>query len=219
MADVVIYGMPVSNFVRACCMTALEKGASFERDHTSFRDLFTDRHRAVHPFQKVPSMRHGEVLLWESVPIMRYLDHVFGEPDLLEPAGFMGRIRHQQWLSAIADSVDDHVIRRYALEYVFPKGPDKQPDRVRIEKALPAVRRDLAVLDAALAASEFLVGNRLSLADILLHNTLAALPGLPEGPELLDAAPNLARAMALVSARTSFQGAVPPPREARQERP
>jgi len=205
--DITIYGIPRSNYVRACCMTALEKGATFDRAHVSFRHLFTDKHRAVHPFLKVPSMRHGDVLVWESTAIMRYLDGTFGEPGVLEPSGFAERIEHEQWLSAVNHSIDLDFVRKYALEYTFPKGPDGTPDKARIDKALPNMRRDLGILDGRLSGGVYLVGGQLTLADILLHNTLDVLNRTDEGAGLLAEAPNVARAMTTIAARPSFQGA------------
>ena len=69
-------------------------------------------------------------------------------------SAFADRIEHEQRLSAVNHYIDQDFIRRYPLEYVFPKGPDGTPDKTRIEKALPNMRRDLAVLNDRLTGCD-----------------------------------------------------------------
>ncbi|HXW25654.1 MAG TPA: glutathione S-transferase N-terminal domain-containing protein, partial [Xanthobacteraceae bacterium] len=74
MAKVEIIGMPQSTFVRVVRMTCEEKGIPYEltvaRPHSP-------EINAVHPFGKVPGMRHGDVELCESKAIATYLDRSF----------------------------------------------------------------------------------------------------------------------------------------------
>ncbi len=207
MADIALYGVPHSNFVRACAMTAEEKGATYDQELTGFRDMRSRALLAVAPFGKVPAMRHGEVVLFESLAIMRYIDMSFGEPDALQPADPLERIRMDQWFNAVMGTVDRHVVRDWALEFSFPSGPDGRPDTAKIARSRKAVARDLAILEGELAGRDHLVGGALSLADIVLVCTLDVLDLLQGGAELLAAAPAVARAMAALRARPSWQRA------------
>lgn len=207
MADFVLYGLPHSNFVRACAMTALEKGASYDAELTEFRDMRGRDLLAVSPFGKVPAMRHGEVVLFESLAIMRYIDLTFGTPNALQPADPVERIRMDQWFNAVMGTLDRHVVRDWALELMFPSGPDRTPDQKKIARAQKAVARDLVALERALAEGGHLVGGALSLADIVLVCTLDVLDRLDGGTALLDAAPGVARAMAAIRMRESWQRA------------
>jgi len=207
MADLILYGLPHSNFVRACAMTALEKGASYDQELTGFRDMRSRELLAVAPFGKVPAMRHGEVVLFESLAIMRYIDLTFGPPDALQPADPLERIRMDQWFTAVMGAIDRHVVRDWALEYMFPTGPDRQPDEKKIARSRKAVARDLAILEEALADSGHLAGGSLSLADIVLVCTLDVLGRVDGGEDLLAAAPGVAAAMDALRARDSWQKA------------
>lgn len=206
-ADIILYGMPHSNFVRACAMTALEKGATYEPALTGFRDLRSREMRAVSPFGKVPVMRHGELVLFESLAIMRYIDLAFGEPDRLQPADPLARIRMDQWFNAVMGTVDRHIVREWALELIFPSGPDGAPDAKRIARARKGAAGDLAVLEQEYAARPWLTGDTLSLADIVLVCTLDVLSLIDGGEALLEAVPSLAEAMASLRARDSWQRA------------
>ena len=75
-----IIGVPQSNYVWAVRMVCEEKGVPYdykpERPHSPAVD-------AIHPFGKVPVMRHGDVDLCESKAIATYIDRVFDGPKVI----------------------------------------------------------------------------------------------------------------------------------------
>jgi glutathione S-transferase len=75
---------------------------------------------------------------------------------------------------------------------------------------MPAVREQLAVLDRAVAATGYLVGERFTLADINLMPILHRVGQFPEGAEALAAATHLARYYDTHAARPSFVRTDPP---------
>ncbi len=208
MADLILYGMPHSNFVRACAMTAYEKGAAVRHELTGFRDLRAPEMLAVAQFGKVPAMRHGDVVLFESLAIMRYIDLTFGAVDALQPADPLDRIRMDQWFNAVMATVDRHVVREWTLELLFPSGEGGVPDARRIARARKATARDLAILDRQIAAGDYLVAGQFTLADIVMVCTLDVLDRVPDGPKLLDPVPGLARALTGLRDRESWQKAM-----------
>src|SRR5215469_13520208 len=80
MATLEIIGAPQSNFVRTVRIACMEKGVPYTlipaRPHTPEVD-------AIHPFGKIPAMRHGEVTLCESTGICVYIDRTFDGPPLI----------------------------------------------------------------------------------------------------------------------------------------
>src|SRR5262249_45115761 len=64
-----------------------------------------------------------------------------------------------------------------------------QPDEAKIAAAVPKVREQLAILDAALKTNPFLAGTEPSLADLLLFPILFYVKATPEGQEGLPQAP------------------------------
>ena len=71
------------------------------------------------------------------------------------------------------------VIRDYALQYIVPMLRGTQPDRQKIEEALPKLERDLALLDEAYARQPYLGGENVCLADLFVAPILHTV-------ELLD---------------------------------
>lgn len=164
---------------------------------------------AVNPFGRIPALRDGEFALFETSAILRYVDEAFDGPPLL-PGTIADRARCEQWISATNAYLYDTMVRRFVLQYVFPRGEGGQPDAGVIATALKEMPAQLAALDAACARSDFLAGAAVSMADLFVAPILAYVEAMPEGKGLLAAAPNLMRSQAKVRERPSFTSTQPP---------
>ena len=87
----------------------------------------------------------------------------------------------------------------------------KPPDRSVIDAVLPDVRKQISILDRAVAATGFLVDDRITLADLNLLPVLDRVRLAPEGAEALAGAANLSRYFETHGKRASFQRTLPPP--------
>ena len=69
MAQITLYGSPISTFVRTARIALAEKGVSYD-----LKDVWVDSPEIQqrHPFQKIPVMRHGDFELYETFAIARY---------------------------------------------------------------------------------------------------------------------------------------------------
>ena len=207
MSTLQIIGAPQSNFVWACRIACAEKELPYELTavfpHTPEVD-------AIHPFGKIPAMRHGDVTLFESRAILYYIDHAFpGAP--LAPRDPAGGAQVEQWISVVNTTIDPLIMRQYLLGYFFPGTPDGSPNRTVIDAAAAKMEPHFAVLDRAVGKTGFLVGNALSLADINLLPILYYMSKLPESGAMLKAKPNLAGYVERLLARKTIADTVPPP--------
>ena len=207
MAKVEIIGMPQSTFVRVVRMTCEEKGVPY--DLTAARP-HSPEINVVHPFGKVPGMRHGDVELCESKAIATYLDRTFGGPKVI-PEDPAQAAHVEQWVSIVNTTIDPTMIRQYLLSYLFPKGADGKPDRTAIDAALPAMQQQFDVLDKAVAGTGHLAGTSFTLADINLLPILAYMQRPPESSEMLKNSKNLSAYFARHAERPSFKNTTPPP--------
>ena len=213
MTDLTIYGLTLSTFTRTALMAAIEKGVAFERGITDFPEMKSDAHMAMNPFGKIPVLRHGDFVLYESAAICKYLDRAFGGPPL-QPQEARERALMDQWISVVNSYIAGHAMGKLVGPYLFPKGKDGTPDRDKIEKSKPKVRQHLAVLDTAYGDRDVLVGNGITLADLAVAPVLHYISLTPEGAELLDPVPNVRRALAALQTRPSYTETLPPPLEA-----
>ena len=141
---------------------------------------------------------------------MRLLDETMPGPALM-PADPVERAKAEQWISVLNCYGYPAMVRNYVLQYVFPRGPDGKPDRATIEAALPEIRKVLAPIDRAIDGRDFVVGDSVTLADILLIPMVEYVKAMPEGKELISAFPNLRRWTDKLAQRPSYVAATKPP--------
>ena len=200
-----IIGVPQSNYVWAVRMVCEEKGVPYqhraERPHSADVD-------AIHPFGKIPVMRHGDVQLCESKAIATYIDRVFDGPKVI-PEDVKLAAQVEQWVSLGNVEFDKLMIRQYVVGYVFPK--DVKVDMAAIGQAAEKMKPQVAVLDRAVANTGHLVGDGLTLADINILPMLFYVNRFEEGKAILGAARNLSAYMERHFARPSFRKSAPPP--------
>jgi glutathione S-transferase len=210
-----IIGSIRSTYTRVVCMVCEEKGIDYALTEMPLGapELF-----AVHPFGKMPVLRHGDVALCESKAIATYLDRSFPGPDLFPSDPHLAALT-EQWVSLVNTVVDRTMIRTYLLAYAFPRTADGKPDRAAIDAATPALRQQIGVLDKAVAKTGYLVGDQFTFADINLLPILFQVRQLPEGAEAFAAARHLADYYDRHAARPSFRSTIPPPGPPGRARP
>ena len=79
MTDVTIYGPPHSTYLRSARLALEEKGVDYALEPVEFK---SPAHFDLHPFGRVPILRHGDFQLYESMAIMAYVDETFDGPAL-----------------------------------------------------------------------------------------------------------------------------------------
>ena len=201
-----IIGAPRSSYTRVVRMVCEEKGIDYLLTETL---LGSPEIRAIHPFGKMPVLRHGDFTLCESKAIATYLDRAFPGPQLLPSEARLGALT-EQWVSLVNTVMDPTLVRTYLLAYAFPRTADGKPDRKVIDAVLPAVRDQLALIEKAVADTGYLVGDLFTFADINLLPILYYLAQLPETAQTLTGATPLGRYYATHAARPSFVRTIPP---------
>jgi glutathione S-transferase len=200
-----VFGLPQSNYTRTVRMVCEEKSIPYELVPVV---PGTDEARALHPFGKVPVLRHGDVQLAESKAIATYLESAFPAVPLF-PRGGVELALVEQWVSLVNTVIDRTFVRDYVLGYFFAQQEGREADREAISAVLPALREQVGLLDRTVARTGFLAGDRFTYADLNLLPMLAGVQFYPEGAEALDKAPALRAYFATHSQRASFRATQP----------
>lgn len=200
-----VFGDPRSNYVRTARMALEEKGLAYR---LTTAGPHTPELLAHNPFGRMPAFTDGPISLYETRAIVGYIDEAFGDP-IFTPAGLTAHARCEQWVSVINCHAYDAIIRRYVLQYVFPKGEDGKPDRKVIDAAVPDIAKHLDVFEQAYGPRDYLVGNGLTMADLFLAPLVFYLGMFPETAALLESHPNIRRGYGVMQARPSFAATVP----------
>jgi len=204
MTTLEIIGLAPSTYTRAVLMACEEKGVPY---HLTVAPPHSPPVNAVHPFGKIPVMRHGDIELCESAAIATYLDNVFDGPKLF-PDKPIDAARAEQWISIVNTMMDTPMVRNYVLKYAFPV--DGKPDRAAIDTSVETMKKQVPILDAAVEQTGNLAGHDFSFADINLMVILYYLRQFPEAAALLQQTKNLEAYYARHSERPSFTRTIPP---------
>lgn len=197
-----LYGSPASPYVRKARVLIKEKQLPCE---FVIEDPWPDDSNIPrrNPLGKVPVLDIGEAnYLFESALVVHYLDNFDRKP--LTP-GEAAAYWQAQWWQALGNGIIDAVVAR-VLETRRP--PDKQmPEKMLREER--RVRRAIDAASRAFAGGPFLVGERFSLADLVLGVALQYTDfRYPHDWRTL--APRLAQWHAAITARASFRETLPP---------
>ena len=201
-----IIGSSRSSYTRVVRMVCEEKGIDYTLTEVPLRapQIF-----AIHPFGKMPVLRHADFELCESKAIATYLDRGFPGAQLIPSDPHLAALT-EQWVSLVNTTFDNTLIRTYLFAYIAPKTADGAPDRNAIEAVMPALRQQFGILDKAVAKTGYLVDDQFTLADIFLLPILYYMRLLPEGAQALTAAAHLSKYYERHALRPSFKNTVPP---------
>ena len=176
MATVELFGFAQSTYVRTARLVCEYKSIDYVLLPLEFGQ---ESHRIVHPFLRMPAMRHSKLLLFETLAIATYLNEQFPGPNLA--AGTAAKRAHiLQWISAANDYVYQGVVAKLAkAESIDPK---------IVDATVPLLRP----FDQALAQHDYLVGDTLTLADLFLFPMLSYTNAAVATPEWLAPLPQIA---------------------------
>ena len=184
-----------------------EKGIPYEPVLLSFSqgDHKKPEHLARHPHGKVPAIADDGVTVYESTPIVEYLEEKHPEKPLLprDPAA-RARVRMEEFEAALYFG---DAFREVGQRVFFT--PPEQRDQTAIESARAKVRSLLHALEARVKGrGPFLVGETLTRADLawLPFVELAARGGV----EVDDATPTLRAWRDRMRQRPSYERSYPP---------
>ena len=131
-------------------------------------DQKTPEYAALNPNMRMPTLKDGDYVLWESGAIAQYLAGKKPESGLL-PSDERGRldvIRWQFWDVAHWDpTCSVFLFENLVKPHVLKSG---EPDQAALAKGAEAFHRNAKVLDDQLRGRKFVTGERLTLADFFL---------------------------------------------------
>jgi|SRR5216683_3629469 glutathione S-transferase len=195
-----IWGRSTSLNVQKVLWCCVELGIPFERVDWGgpFGGNDDPAYLAMNPNGRVPTIKHGDKIVWESNSILRYLCAVFGGAHLhpIDPFRCSEVERWMDWqLATLNPPMTTMLIGYY-----------RTAEEKRDAAALVAARREASrcwrIVENFIADRPYLTGSELSLADICNGILVHRWYSYPiERPEL----PNIDRWYQILSLRRGFQ--------------
>ncbi len=166
-----------------------------------FGGLDDPAYLAMNPHGKVPTLRDGDLVVWESEAILRYLAARYGAPDFwADDPGERAVV--DQWLAWSAAALYRDWID---LFWMCVRTPPERQDAAGIEARRQRTAERFAFLDGELAGRPYIAGDGFSLADIAAGMTLYRWFEMPVDRPVL---PHLAAWYARLCERPAYVKAV-----------
>jgi len=122
MSDPIVYGFPRSTYVNIVRLILTYKDVAY-----SFHDLEPvmgkPDHLSLHPFNRVPILKHGDFTVYETSAIASYVDQAFPGPRLT-PQDVRLRARMNQWISAVNSYYYPYMIYHVSHGQDYLLGPE-----------------------------------------------------------------------------------------------
>jgi glutathione S-transferase len=163
--------------------------------------LDTPEFLRMNPHGRVPVLRDGSTVIWESHSILRYLAASYGS-QALWPADPGKRSQADRWMDWSQTALQPAFMQ---LFWGYFRTPRALWDRAGLEPAIEACDIRFGLLDEQLARLPFLAGHELTLADIPAGTTLFRYFGM--GVDV-PRHPNVDAWYARLCAREAYRAAV-----------
>jgi glutathione S-transferase len=187
MAEFVVYGVPGSPYVRSALLGLHEKQAPYRLEALTegIQATRTEEHMQRHPFGRVPVLDHGDFRLYETQAILRYVDAMASGP-ALQPRDARAAARMNQIVGIVDWYVFPYISVGITAERLMAQRFwNRGPDEANVAKALPWARVCVRELERLKGSAEFLAGDALSIADLMVAPQLLFFRETPEGKQLL----------------------------------
>jgi glutathione S-transferase len=199
-----LFGLERSVYTRIARLTLEEKGVPYLLHEV---DIFgpggvPEEHFKLHPFGRIPVLRHGDFSIYETSAITRYVDEAFpGVP--LQPASPLQRARMNQVIGLLDSYAYRPMVWGVFVQRVRIPLNGGTPNETEIAKSLQSAATCLASLDSLLGAAPFLAGEYISLADLHAFPILRYFGLTPEGHTALKSHRGLLRWFEAMLTRSS----------------
>jgi glutathione S-transferase len=208
MARPIVYGPAMSPYVWSARLALAEKGVAHELVPVSREEFRQEPHLSRHPFGKVPAFEHDGFQLYETQAIVRYVDERFpGFP--LQPTDVHEFSRMNQIMGIVDAYAWSAIAAGIAFNRLVAPRLGLPADEAAVAAAVPRARLVLSEFARLQGERQFLAGERISLADLMVAPLLFYLSLTTEGAPL-DEHAGLRAWLRRIEERQSFQVTKPP---------
>ena len=195
-----LLGRQTSGNVQKVIFCLEELGLPYAREDygRQFGNTLTDAYRKLNPTAKVPTLIDGDLVIWESHTILRYLAALHGPA--LTGATPAERTTVERWMDWLLGALNTPYVA--VFKDVKKEPAERAPDFAAQSADLVA---QLKILDGHIAGREWFALDRLTLADIALGSIVKrCLEFAVERPRYAE----LERWQAAIGARPAFAVAI-----------
>ena len=179
--SLILYGAPLSPFVRKADVLLREKGLEFELESVNIMPM-PDWFKEISPARRIPVLRDTQIgtegtlgTIPDSSAICAYIERLAPEPAFYpsDPYEYGRAVWLEEYCdSELAGHVGLGIFRPIQFARFQGKEPDVETAKKTFQTKLPAA---FEYLEGELGSDDFLVGNTLTIADVTLACMLMQL--------------------------------------------
>jgi len=168
---ITVWGRASSSNVQAVMWTVAELGLEHERIDAGgkFGGIDTPEYLAMNPNGLVPTMRDGDLVMFESPAIVRYLGAQYGETSFW-PADPVRRARLDMWAEWAKTSFIPPLTGSIFWQLI--RTPAAQRNAGALADGAAKMKKLSAMIDTRLGKGPYLDGNNFTFADVMLGHWL-----------------------------------------------
>jgi glutathione S-transferase len=179
--NMILYGTPVSPFVRKILSYLAERGMAAEVVPVGMGDPNPD-YAAVSPFKKMPAIKDGDFGISDSTAILAYLEAKYPGSGLV-PDSAEGKAK-VAWFDEFADTMLVTAGGKiFFNRVVAPKFMQMEGNEAAAQEGEAELPKLYAYLEGVIDGSGYLVGGAFSIADIAVATALGNLMPMGHGPD------------------------------------
>lgn len=167
-----IYGKGTTRSMRAL-WAAREAQIEFEYKEVDLQkgEHFSEDFKKLNPFGKVPALRDGDFLLWESAAILTYIGDLVPEKGLVPRADQAPKERahYNKWMHFANTEIDALL---FTIEKHIWRYPEEERSPEVIKKTLEELQAPLSLVTDHLKENDYLMGDQFTMVDILMAHCL-----------------------------------------------
>ncbi|KAL6890568.1 hypothetical protein ACP4OV_008823 [Aristida adscensionis] len=209
MAPVKVFGPAMSTNVARVLVCLEEVGAEYEVVNIDFpaKEHKSPEHLARNPFGQIPAFQDGDIVLFESRAIAKYVLRKYKTPevDLLREGDLKEAALVDVWTEVEAHTYNPALSPVVYECLIYPAMRGVATNQQVVEESLEKLRKVLEVYEARLSKHPYLAGDFFSFADLnhfpYTHYFMAGTPHA----KLFDAYPHVKAWWERIAARPSVK--------------
>jgi glutathione S-transferase len=192
MSKLVVWGTPVSTYVRTVRLLLEEIGADYTLQSV---DIFngesqSPEYLAKNPFGKIPTLEVNGELLYETAAITEYLDATLGDRkfSFSDP---MLQARMRQIMAIIDSYFYGPAITTIVIQRLIVPSQGGNTDEAKVKNAIAPAQKAIEAIESLATASPYLLGSQASIADFYLIPIFIYFSQTPEFEVITAQTPKL----------------------------
>lgn len=161
---IVLYGRRLSFEVQKVLWLLDELGITYEHIElgNNPEETSTTEFKNLNPMQKIPVLKDGDKVIWESNSILRYLSGEYGDKDWREDDPYSQSL-YERWMDWSQTFFEPAFI---GVFWGYYRTPPELRNMDEVYSSLETCRNCLEKLEGQLSGKKYLAGDDITLADI-----------------------------------------------------